>query len=40
MTDAYARAGVDTSESGAAVRALVDVLRTIDVGRPSGGRRA
>src|SRR3954447_18227803 len=35
MTDAYAKAGVDTGESGAAVRALVDVLRTIDVGRPS-----
>src|SRR3954462_15932488 len=35
MTDAYAKAGGDTGESGAAVRALVDVLRTIDVGRPS-----
>jgi phosphoribosylformylglycinamidine cyclo-ligase len=35
MTDAYAKAGVDTGESGAAVRALVDVLRTIDIGRPS-----
>src|SRR5215207_9017394 len=35
MTDAYAKAGVDTGESGAAVRALVDVLRTIDIGRSS-----
>ncbi len=35
MTDAYARAGVDTARSGGAVRALVDVLRTIDLGRPS-----
>ncbi len=35
MTDAYARAGVDTDESGAAVRALVEVLRSIDLGRPS-----
>ena len=35
MTDAYARAGVDTARSGGAVRALVDVLRTIDLGRRS-----
>jgi len=35
MTDAYAHAGVDTARSGGAVRALVDVLRTIDLGRPS-----
>jgi phosphoribosylformylglycinamidine cyclo-ligase len=35
MTDAYAKAGVDTGESGASVRALVDVLRTIDIGRSS-----
>src|SRR3954453_14062386 len=35
MGDAYAKSGVDTSESGAAVRALVDVLRTIDIGRAS-----
>ncbi|MGI8595564.1 MAG: phosphoribosylformylglycinamidine cyclo-ligase [Solirubrobacteraceae bacterium] len=35
MTDAYARAGVDTARSGGAVRALVDVLGTIDLGRPS-----
>jgi phosphoribosylformylglycinamidine cyclo-ligase len=35
MTDAYAKAGVDTGESGTAVRALVDVLRTIDIGRQS-----
>jgi phosphoribosylformylglycinamidine cyclo-ligase len=35
MTDAYAKAGVDTGQSGSAVRALVDVLRTIDVGRAS-----
>jgi phosphoribosylformylglycinamidine cyclo-ligase len=36
MSDgAYARAGVDTTEAGAGVAALVDVLRTIDTGRPS-----
>jgi phosphoribosylformylglycinamidine cyclo-ligase len=35
MTDAYARAGVDTSDSGRAVSALVGVLRTIDPGRES-----
>jgi phosphoribosylformylglycinamidine cyclo-ligase len=32
---AYARAGVDTSSAGRGVAALVDVLRTIDTGRPS-----
>ena len=32
---AYARAGVDTADSGRAVEALVDVLRRIDPGRPS-----
>ena len=35
MTDAYAAAGVDIGSSDAGVRALVDVLRTIDTGRPS-----
>jgi phosphoribosylformylglycinamidine cyclo-ligase len=35
---AYARAGVDQSQSGSAVRALVDVLGTIATGRP--GRAA
>ena len=35
MTDAYAAAGVDIASSDAGVRALVDVLRTIDTGRPS-----
>ncbi|HVS28619.1 MAG TPA: phosphoribosylformylglycinamidine cyclo-ligase [Solirubrobacteraceae bacterium] len=35
MSDAYAAAGVDTAEAGRALRALVDVLRTIDPGRPS-----
>jgi phosphoribosylformylglycinamidine cyclo-ligase len=36
MTDsAYARAGVDTGRAEQAVAALVDVLRTIDPGRPS-----
>ncbi|MEA2418076.1 MAG: phosphoribosylformylglycinamidine cyclo-ligase [Thermoleophilaceae bacterium] len=35
MTDsAYARAGVDQTRSGSAVRALVDVLGTIATGRP------
>ena len=39
VTDsAYARAGVDQSRSGGAVRALVEVLGTIDTGRP--GRAA
>src|ERR671936_826170 len=32
---AYARAGVDTSRADSAISALVDVLRTIDIGRPS-----
>src|SRR5436853_7866782 len=32
---AYARAGVDTSRADSAISALVDVLRTIDSGRPS-----
>jgi phosphoribosylformylglycinamidine cyclo-ligase len=35
MTDAYARAGVDTAEAGQALDALIGVLRTIDPGRPS-----
>jgi phosphoribosylformylglycinamidine cyclo-ligase len=35
MIDAYAAAGVDTAQADAGVRALVDVLRTIDIGRPS-----
>ena len=35
MTDAYAAAGVDVDAADAGVRALVDVLRTIDPGRPS-----
>lgn len=36
MTDsAYARAGVDTGRAERAVASLVDVLRTIDPGRPS-----
>ena len=34
MSDAYARAGVDTDSAGAAVSALVEVLRRIDPGRP------
>ena len=39
MSDsAYARAGVDQSRSGSAVRALVEVLGTIATGRP--GRAA
>ena len=33
--DAYAAAGVSIAASDAGVRALVDVLRTIDTGRPS-----
>lgn len=32
---AYARAGVDADQAGLGVAALVDVLRTIDPGRPS-----
>jgi phosphoribosylformylglycinamidine cyclo-ligase len=35
VSDSYADAGVDISEADAGVRALVDVLRTIDPGRPS-----
>src|SRR5580704_4618648 len=35
MIDAYAAAGVDTGAADRGVRALVDVLRTIDIGRPS-----
>ncbi len=35
MSGTYARAGVDVAASDAGVRALVDVLRTIDPGRPS-----
>ncbi len=35
MTDAYAAAGVDTSRADAGVDALVGVLRTIELGRPS-----
>ncbi|MBS1869720.1 MAG: phosphoribosylformylglycinamidine cyclo-ligase [Actinobacteria bacterium] len=35
MSDSYAAAGVDIAEADAGVRALVDVLKTIDPGRPS-----
>jgi phosphoribosylformylglycinamidine cyclo-ligase len=35
MSDSYAAAGVDIASSDAGVGALVDVLRTIDPGRPS-----
>ena len=35
MTDAYAAAGVDTRRADAGVSAIVDVLRTIETGRPS-----
>ena len=35
MTDAYARAGVDTGEATDALSGLIGVLRTIDPGRPS-----
>ncbi len=35
MTDSYAAAGVDIAEADAGVRALVEVLKTIDPGRPS-----
>lgn len=35
MTDAYAAAGVDTHQADRGVRALVDVLQTIETGRPS-----
>jgi phosphoribosylformylglycinamidine cyclo-ligase len=35
VSDAYAAAGVDTRQADRGVSALVDVLRTIDTGRPS-----
>jgi phosphoribosylformylglycinamidine cyclo-ligase len=35
VSDSYAAAGVDIAEADEGVRALVDVLRTIDPGRPS-----
>ena len=35
MSDSYAAAGVDIAEADAGVRALVEVLKTIDPGRPS-----
>jgi phosphoribosylformylglycinamidine cyclo-ligase len=35
MTDAYAESGVDTTAADRGVAALVGVLRTIDLGRPS-----
>jgi phosphoribosylformylglycinamidine cyclo-ligase len=35
VTDAYAAAGVNTREADRGVQALVEVLRTIDPGRPS-----
>jgi phosphoribosylformylglycinamidine cyclo-ligase len=35
MLDAYAAAGVDTAQADRGVRSLVDVLRTIELGRPS-----
>ena len=35
---AYAMAGVDTDRAAAAVASLVEVLRSIDTGRPSRGR--
>ena len=35
MSDSYAAAGVDIAEADAGVRALVEVLRTIEPGRPS-----
>jgi phosphoribosylformylglycinamidine cyclo-ligase len=35
MTDAYAQSGVDTAAADAGVAALVGVLRTIELGRPS-----
>jgi phosphoribosylformylglycinamidine cyclo-ligase len=36
VSDRYAEAGVDTRSADRGVAALVDVLRTIDTGRPSG----
>jgi phosphoribosylformylglycinamidine cyclo-ligase len=38
MSDAYARAGVDAGEAARSVRAIVEVLRTLDLGRPSRSR--
>jgi phosphoribosylformylglycinamidine cyclo-ligase len=35
MSDAYAESGVDTAAADRGVSALVDVLRTIELGRPS-----
>ena len=35
MSDAYAAAGVDTNQADAGVSALVGVLKTIEIGRPS-----
>jgi phosphoribosylformylglycinamidine cyclo-ligase len=35
MSDAYATAGVDTAQADAGVGALVDVLRTVELDRPS-----
>jgi phosphoribosylformylglycinamidine cyclo-ligase len=35
MSDAYAQSGVDTGAADRGVAALVDVLRTIELGRPS-----
>jgi phosphoribosylformylglycinamidine cyclo-ligase len=35
VTDAYAAAGVDTEQADRGVAAIVDVLRTIETGRPS-----
>ncbi len=35
MSDAYAAAGVDTGRADAGVDALVDVLRGVELGRPS-----
>jgi phosphoribosylformylglycinamidine cyclo-ligase len=35
VSDSYAAAGVDIAEADAGVRALVEVLKTIDPGRPS-----
>ena len=35
MTNAYAQSGVDTAAADRGVAALVDVLRSIDLGRPS-----
>ena len=40
MTDAYASSGVDAAEAHSGVGALVDVLRTIELGGPSRSRLA